>query len=150
MHSKELASNGAGQIVPKLNSSDGTAAMSDSTYLQPTPMLGPPPEPGPVQVMGDRHYGNRLEALLSQRKPDPTYLQPTPVPVVDGLALTALGAPSVPKHITRPYDALVGRRWDQLLQVVNPPPAKQPPSPQVTAQRGLTDPELRPLGPDDV
>ena len=52
--------------------------------------------------------------------------------------------------VARAYDALVGRRWDQLLQVINPPPAKQPPSPQVTARRGATELELHPLGPDDV
>ena len=50
--------------------------------------------------------------------------------------------------VARAYDALVGRRWDQLLQVINP--AKQPPSPQVTARRGATEPELHSLGPDDV
>ena len=131
MHSKELTSDGVGQIVPKLNTSDGTAAvsrstrltipdgrdasgsgsalrqLSDSTYLQPTPVLDPPPGPGPVQVPGDRHHGNRLEALLPQRKSDPAYLHPTPVlanrhflPVVNGLALTALNAPSAPKHST--------------------------------------------------
>lgn len=48
--------------------------------------------------------------------------------------------------VARAYDALVGRRWDHLLQVVHP----QPPSPQVTARRGATKPELHFLGPDDV